>query len=301
MAIYNDNFGNFYIGNRYGTTLIDWTEVLSCIRQALGSNDRANANIHGNNTLAKIEWRPNTTQETLSGTIAVPSLDNYGIGNKSTSRFGFYFERGSSVFAISVSANGPTHTFGGNPTMFNAGSAICWLTASAKNFSLFLFQNATNYSFFSNGLLSNSNFNFPLNSYCFQAGVAHTGYPTSLNQNQCRGGTLVDNLLVQTTGAIANYSHTKKNGTGTQSEVEFYLRRPNPNTTPLGYIPNVFKWRVDGQEPAPQIGDIVSLNMANATTEYAGHGVIYCVVVGRLGNTSELDLTGDYLFMRVAS
>lgn len=300
MAIYNDNFGNFYIGNRYGTTLVNWTEVLSCIRQALGSNDRANANIHPVATLVKIDWRPNVAQETLSGVITAPFFNTI-IGDTSTIRFSFLFDTASSKSIISFGSGGISHTFSGKPTMFSTQTSICWVAASAKNFSLFLFQNATNYYFFSNGLLSNSNFNFPLNSYCFQTGVAHTGYTTSVNQNQCRGGTLVDNLLIQATGAIANYSHTKKNGTGTQSEVEFYLRRPNPNTTPLGYIPNVFKWRVDGQEPAPQIGDIVSLNMANATTEYAGHGVIYCVVAGRLGNTSELDLTGDYVLMRVAS
>lgn len=298
MPIYNDNFGNFYIGNRYGTTLMNWTEILSCIRQALGSNDRANA------SAVRIDWRPNVEAETLTGVIAQPNNDppnSLGF-SKTTSRFSFYIANETAAgLSEGKEEWQQLRTFNGKAILSSSLNRMCWLVANAKSFSLFLFNNQQNYYFFSNGLLSNSNFNFPLNSYCFQAGVAHTGYSISVNQNQCRGGTLVDNLLVQATGAIANYSHTKKNGTGTQSEVEFYLRRPNPNTTPLGYIPNVFKWRVDGQEPAPQIGDIVSLNMANATTEYAGHGVIYCVVVGRLGNTSELDLIGDYVLMRVAS
>jgi hypothetical protein len=41
--------------------------------------------------------------------------------------------------------------------------------------------------------------------------------------------------------------------------------------------------------------------MANATSAYKNHGVIHCVVVGRLGNTNAQDLTGDYILMRVAN
>jgi|GEM_PF-3025612 len=309
MTIFNDAFGNYYIGSKFGTTPINWAEILTCIRQALGSNDRANGTlVDGPVFFFRIDWRPNITQETLTGTITTPGFNSWPTAfNPNTTRFIFQMGDGSNYtnsFNASVITHGNLGRAYGSVAVMNPSTnsqVICWMVANNSSFSIFIFKNALNYYFFSNGVLSNSDFAFPLNSYCFYTGRASEGFSNSLLQNQCSAGTLVDNLLVATTGAIANYAHTKINGTATQSEVELYLRRPTLNTVPLGYIPNVFKWKVDGTEPAPQLGDIVSLNMANATSAYKNHGVIHCVVVGRLGNTNALDLTGDYILMRVAN
>jgi len=307
MTIFNDAFGNHYIGNKIGTTPIDWAEILTCIRQALGSNDRANGAFGDNsntyNFFFRIDWRPNITQETLAGAIAAsPQYIPISV-NTDTTRFVFQMGNGGAVNASAIIHGNLVRTYSSTPVMNPSTNSqvICWMVANNSSFSIFIFKNANNYYFFSNGVLSNSDFAFPLNSYCFYTGKASDGFFNASSQNQCLAGTLVDNLLVATTGTIANYAHTKTNGTATQSEVELYLRRPTLNTVPLGYIPNVFKWKVDGTEPAPQLGDIVSLNMANATSAYKNHGVIHCVVVGRLGNTNAQDLTGDYILMRVAN
>jgi hypothetical protein len=306
MTIFNDAFGNYYIGSKFGTTPINWAEILTCIRQALGSNDRANGSFFDGSFFFRIDWRPNIAQETLAGTITTPGFNSWpNAVNPNTTRFIFQIGDGVSngPFNTSVIIHENLSRVYGSTAVMNPSTTqiICWMVANNSSFSIFIFKNALNYYFFSNGVLSNSDFAFPLNSYCFYTGRASEGFSNSLLQNQCSAGTLVDNLLVATTGAIANYAHTKTNGTATQSEVELYLRRPTLNTVPLGYIPNVFKWKVDGTEPVPQLGDIVSLNMANATSAYKNHGVIHCVVVGRLGNTNALDLTGDYILMRVAN
>jgi hypothetical protein len=102
-------------------------------------------------------------------------------------------------------------------------------------------------------------------------------------------------------GDKSNYVHTKLIGnTTTQSEVELYLRDASTDV-PYCYVPNIFKWKVDGSETVPAIGDIVRLSMASAIGEYVGQGNIFCKVVGRSSNLDgNYALTGDYLLMRVA-
>lgn len=306
MPITNDTFGNYYMGNFIGGNLVDWIEVLSCLRQALGSNDRANLNMLDINR-ARIDWRPNLVTETLTGVIGVPSspfishMDGFQLINNS--RIGFAYSAGDlknhSLFPGGGSVNAisylPAILFNINPT------DTIWVVANKQSISFFIYRSPSFHYFFSQGFLLNSSLAFPQNAYSVLATYNgnSNSVPSYIYQARGFAGTVVKTM--HETGIKANYNHTKlSDGLPTQSEVELYLRDAS-NDVPYGYVPNIFKWKVDGNEVAPAIGDTVRLNMANATGEYAGHGNIFCKVVGRSGAVVDTDLTGDYILMRVAS
>lgn len=310
MPITNDTFGNYYMGNFIGGNLVDWTEVLNCFRQALGSNDRANLNTTpGNASQARIDWRPNLVTETLTGVISPPVhpfIAELGFWQSMTltdgSRLGFsymsnyqnhsFFPGGGEVNAI---AN-PN-----NLASINSTDTI-WVVANKQSISFFIYRSPSFHYFYSQGFLLNSPLNFPQNAYSIVAsynGLASNTGPIYAYQARGFAGTVVKTM--HETGVKANYNHTKlSDGLPTQSEVELYLRDVSTDI-PYGYVPNVFKWKVNGGEIAPAIGDVVRLNMANATGEYAGHGNIFCKVVGRSGAVEDTALTEDYILMRVAS
>lgn len=300
MAITNDAFGNFYMGNFIVGDLVNWTDVLSCFRQALGSNDRANLNISNVNE-ARIEWRPNLINETMIGVIAIPSYTSIAINTplstelKPNSRISFAYTNSQS-FGHSLFPNGGTTNIVLCPNfsmVINSTDAM-WVVANKQSISYFIYRNQSNYHFFSQGFLLNSSLSFPQNAYSVFASN------NSSYTYQARGfaGTVVKTM--HETGVKANYNHIKlSNGLSTQSEVELYLRDASTDI-PYGYVPNVFKWKVDGEEVGLAIGDVVRLNMANATGEYAGQGNIFCKVVGRL-SPNGTNLTGDYLLMKIAN
>ena len=298
MPITNDTFGNFYIGNFIVGDIVNWTEVLSCFRQALGSNDRANLNTSSVNE-ARIEWRPNLINETLIGGIAIPSdtkITNttFSPELKPNSRISFAYAGNNASLGHSLFPNGgmtnivfPTHS----AISINSTDAM-WVVANKQSISYFIYRDSSNYHFFSQGFLLNSSLPFPQNAYSV---FVTYSYGNSYYRYQARGfaGTVVKTM--HNTGVKANYNHIKlSNGLPTQSEVELYLRDASTDI-PYGYVPNVFKWKVDGEEVGLAIGDVVRLNMANATGEYAGQGNIFCKIVGRI------DETGDYLLMKIAN
>lgn len=308
MPITSDAFGNFYTGNYIVGDIVNWTEVLSCFRQALGSNDRANLNTSALN-LSRIDWRPNLLAETLTGVIA-PSTVPFMSDNPNSGGAGVFTLSANSRMAFSYSVGGNRHSMfpgggiinqisypSGDPIDINSTDAM-WVVANKQSISYFIYRNSSNYYFFSQGFLLNSPLPFPQNAYSVVVTNNNTIY-----RYQARGfaGTVVKTM--HETGVKANYNHIKlSNGLPTQSEVELYLRDASTDI-PYGYVPNVFKWKVDGEEVALAIGDVVRLNMVNATGEYAGQGNIFCKVVGRIDGTppSSLNLTGDYLLMKIAS
>ena len=298
MAITNDAFGNFYMGNFIVGDLVNWTDVLSCFRQALGSNDRANLNTSNVNE-ARIEWRPNLISETLTGVIAIPSDTSIANTTLSTelkpnSRISFAYTNSLSGHSLFPNGGTTNTVICPNFSMVINSTDAMWVVANKQSISYFIYRNQSNYHFFSQGFLLNSSLSFPQNAYSVFASN------NSSYTYQARGfaGTVVKTM--HETGVKANYNHIKlSNGLSTQSEVELYLRDASTDI-PYGYVPNVFKWKVDGEEVGLAIGDVVRLNMANATGEYAGQGNIFCKVVGRL-SPNGTNLTGDYLLMKIAN
>jgi hypothetical protein len=296
MAITNDAFGNYYMGNFIVGDLVNWTDVLSCFRQALGSNDRANLNIDNVNQV-RIDWRPNLVAETLQQTIPAPSLSfiNLAFGGDTlaaNSRIAFAYSPNNShtIFPGGGGANVIGYSRFINNVMNIISTDAMWVVANKQNISYFIYRNSSNYYFFSQGFLLNSSLTFPQNAYS----VVVTNIPNFYSY-QARGfaGTVVKTM--HETGVKANYNHIKlSDGLPTQSGVELYLRDASTDI-PYGYVPNVFKWKADGGEVALAIGDVVRLNMANATGEYAGQGNIFCKVVSKIGGN------GDYLLMKIAS
>ena len=304
MTITNDAYGNYFIGNKDTTQLLDWNMLLQCMRQALGSNDRAaifTTNQSGYNNAARIDWRPNIPQETLTGVIA-PPLDTYFGGfNQSTSRFSILYNDVDPTYAILKPGSGDTYASSLSVRRINNSldNVLCWAVANKQSISYFLLKNTTNYYFQSIGVLHNSDYPFPQN--CYNFAIAST--PEWFSQSGLVAHTLHGDRLITTFGTVANYPHTNNSGASTQSEVELYLRRgTNAFEIPIGYIPNVLKWKVDGQETPVAIGSTVKVNMLNPTPDFPSTGPIFYRVVGRLGNSGNLfDLTGDYVLMRVAS
>ena len=308
MLITQDSFGNTFAGNFVSGHLWDPNTLLTVLRTALGSNDRANINFQDKNNF-RIDWRPNIPEETLTGEIAIPLHQNI-IGNFSSSvtanaRMGFSHAI-NIVSGIRSTLLLDTDVY--NNTEANVASpgfltGEYWAVATKSSLSYFVYSTPLNYLFISIGVLKNSNLTYPMNRYGFY--VARSSNEVFINNHNLVAITNAINsnlgvVDIKTNGSIANYAHIKlSDSTATNSEVELYLRRSS-NNVPLGYVPNVFKWKVDGGELAPTIGDVVRLNMANATGDYAGQGNIFCKVVGNLGNTSNTDLTGDYLLMRIA-
>jgi hypothetical protein len=307
MTITNDAFGNFYIGNFIAGTILDWTEVLSAFRQALGSNDRANI-LSSGLSAARIDWRPNLIEETRTGVIPVLGVDRLHNINSvdytlaTNSRLALAYAS-SSGFSSSLFATGTANLFtNAHVQMTILSTDNFWMVANKQSISYFVYRSPSFYYFFTQGFLLNSALGFPENAYALYSSVNTNGQALPA-PTQCHSRGFAGSLIktIHTSTIKANYAHTKlSDGLGTQSEVELYLRDSSTDI-PYGFIPNIFKWRVDGSEVAPAIGDTVRLNMANATGEYVGQGNIFCKVVGRLGNTSGTDLTGDYLLMRVAA
>lgn len=303
MTITNDAYGNYFIGNKDTTQLLDWNMLLQCMRQALGSNDRAaifTTNQSGYNNAARIDWRPNIPQETLTGVIA-PPLDTFEAGfNLSTSRFALVYEDYRELYAI---LNPGVQYYKSHLSIRRIDNrldnVLCWAVANKQSISYFLLKNTTNYYFQSIGVLHNSDYPFPQN--CYNFAIAST--PEYATQSGLVAHTLHGDRLITTFGTVANYPHTNNSGASTQSEVELYLRRgTNAFEIPIGYIPNVLKWKVDGQETPVAIGSTVKVNMLNPTPDFPSTGPIFYRVVGRLGNSGNLfDLTGDYVLMRVAN
>lgn len=312
MLITQDSFGNTFAGNFVSGHLWDPNTLLTVLRTALGSNDRANINFQDKNNF-RIDWRPNIPEETLTGEIAIPprrDIGNFMVYSNTitaNARMGFSHavvlrnwqdNQGTVILDTDV-----YNTTGINVASPGFLAGEYWAVATKSSLSYFVYSTPLNYLFISIGVLKNSNLTYPMNRYGFYAARSNNELNVNGNSLVALTNAINSNLGVvdiKTNGSIANYAHTKlSDGTATNSEVELYLRRSS-NNVPLGYVPNVFKWKVNGSELAPAIGDIVRLNMANATGDYAGQGNIFCKVVGSLGNTSNTDVTGDYLLMRIA-
>lgn len=302
MTITNDAYGNYFIGNKDTTDLLNWDELLSCMRQALGSNDRAalfKSGHMGFNNYARIDWRPNIPQETLTGAIAVSNTYPQQPLNLNTSRFSVIYDTDNTVHTSLIN-NGSiiSHGTGARKINNSSNTTLLWAVANRQSISYFLFKSNTNYYFHSVGVLNNSDQVFPGNAYAF----AIQSTPEWYNQYEVSAKTSFADAFVSVFGTTANYPHTNNNNIATQSETELYLRWGSNNLTmPVGCIPNVFKWKVDGAETPLAIGSTVKVHMINQTPDFPSTGFIYCRVVGRLGNTSISDLTGDYILMRVAN
>lgn len=303
MAITQDAFGNTFAGNFASGDAWEPNTLLTTLRTALGSNDRANINRLDLSNF-RIDWRPNITDETRTGVIPSPSskaIESGAYTLAANSRFGFSFydasdgNAHSAIMLISNTIDRADNNIS-SPTFPN--DSIYWAVATDSSISFFVSSSPTNYSFISIGVLKDSDFSFPDNTYGLHLYQYNITTGKQVQGNGINGSLVVP---IKTFSSVANYPHTKESDvSATTSEVELYLRRETDNF-PLGYVPNVFKVKVDGSDPSITIGDTVRLNLVNATVYYTGQGNIFCKVVGRLGNTSENDMTGDYLFMRIAS
>lgn len=294
MTINNDAFGNYYVGNyispdQFGE-VVSGTNLISLIRTVLGSNDRAFYNSNGVNFV--ISWRPNLPSETLTGAITSSPSAGSNPTLPVNSRMLLSYST-SSTHIYAKTTVGASQTFFYNLSSLGSTDKI-WATANATSISIYLQVGATpNHVFLSQGVLQNSSLSYPENLYSLYLNKQGS----SIWGARGDAYTSVSNII-HSFGANANYAHNKlSDGTPTTSEVELYVRDATTNN-PYGFIPNVFKWKVDGSEAAPTLGDTVRLNLANATGYYAGQGIIYCKVVGRLGNATETDGGGDYILMR---
>lgn len=285
MTITTDNFGNYYLGNFVAGYSFTTADLLSLMRTALGSDDRANLN---GTTSFKIDWRPNIVEETLTGVIVIPSSNTVTTTLTANSRMSFgYPAFVNSTPFVSAFLTGGGHSLGQTFPVSIVNSPF-WAIANSTSVSFYV-QDSAKY-FFSQGVLLNSPLPFPQNLYSISIYNARINSKVSTDFIKS----------VHTFTNKANYAHTKaSDSTATQSEVELYLRDFDTDI-PYGYIPNVFKWKVDGDEVAPVVGDVVRLNMSAATGNYVGQGTIFTKVVGRLGSTNNADGAGDYLLMKVA-
>jgi hypothetical protein len=310
MTITNDAFGNYYIGNYVAGTSLDWTTVLNCLRQALGSDDRANL-ASSELSSARIDWRPNIPEETLTGVIPVSSESRLWTGNQaaftlvSNSRISFSYAAQANGYASTLFLTGVDNLFQNAHTQLTPNNTDSfWMVANNRSLSYFIYKNENAYYFYTSGFLLNSGLAFPQNAYAFYISRNGDAFDPVIGGNaqsyevHARGFTGSLRTL-HTSTAKANYNHNRlSDGAATTAEVEFYLRDAATDI-PYGYIPNVFKWKVDGTEEAVAIGSTVRLNVSNAIGYYAGQGSIFCKVVGRLGNTrNSFDPNGDYILMR---
>jgi len=284
MSITTDNFGNYYLGNFVAGYSFTREDLLSLMRTALGSDDRANIN---GTFPFRIDWRPNIVEETLTGAIANPPFSNVSAILAANSRMALGYPSSGSY------SNAAFLTGLGGGVYFNYSSPVnkaSWMIANSTSISFYIEVSSSVSYFFSQGVLLNSPLPFPQNLYYL-----------SIYNGRINSKVSTDFVKsVHTFTEKANYSHTRaSDSTATQSEVELYLR-DSTTDIPYGYIPNVFKWKVDGAEVLPAFGEIVRLDMSAATTHYAAQNTILCKVVGRLGNASLTDSAGDYLLMKVA-
>lgn len=294
MTITSDAFGNWFIGNFVAPNIFSFSEILSMMRSALGSDDRAN--INNSSTLGLIEWRPDIAEETKTGVIDVPSHNYIGT-------FGFSSLQNASRLAIAVS-DGITSShslfFTNGLDSRNSVSGITitstteiWACGNVKSFSLFFTNRSTNqFMFQSHGYLENSPLSFPDNFYSI--------YSCNRNTKLCLSHTVNPTLRdLHTFGEEANYPHIDLSNQPTTFEVELYLRDALSDN-PYGFVPNVFKYKVDAGQTVPEIGSFIFLiNNAQPGSYYHGQGNMLCIVAGRLGNTANNDLTGDFILMRI--
>ena len=304
MTIFNDTFGNFYIGSYIAGNSLDWNEVVTCFRLALGSSERVNFK-SDNLSALRIDWRPNLVEETLTGEIPVPLQDRLSDGFagyelSNNSRISLAYTK-QNTYANSLFKTGVANLFflaSSHPFIQLTNNDNFWMVANNRSISFFIYRNNSVSYFFSQGFLLNSNLLFPENSYAL-----YNSRNTSNYNFECHAKGFAGSLLktLHTFGDKANYTHTKlSNNEVTTSEVELYLRDANTDI-PYGYVPNIFKWKLDGNEIVPNIGDTVRLNLNNAIGYYEGQGNIFCKVVGQLGNTSNTvtDTGRDYILMRI--
>jgi hypothetical protein len=292
MAITTDSFGNTFAGNYAQGDAWEPNDLLNVLRTALGSNERANINFT-NNSYFRIDWRPNIAEETLTGAVGVPQprIDNEGTaGLAENARMGFsqwnqYSSAVKSTILLASNFFLPTELNQFCPTL--STSALYWAIATPYSVSYFILDGGQSF-FLSTGVLQDSLLPYPNNRYGIHSHI-------DVVANSFAGAT----IPIATFSDMANYAHiNKSDGEPTNSEVELYLRR-EPDGIRLGFVPNVFKWKVDNNEQAKPVGSIVKLNLSNATGYYAGRGNILCIVVARLGSSSKVVRTGDYLLMPV--
>ena len=307
MTINSDAFGNYYVGNYISGEAFDVSFINQVLTQALGSSDRFALSTTPNDKW-RIDWRPNIPEETLTG--AIPTGNSY-IGSNlvektlnSNARLALSNTNVGSYYSL-YEGNIPGQLKGISADSLNSLTDVLYITANNSSISIFVYYSDIDKGlFFSQGLLNNSALSFPDNIYTLynRSSDINTGTSSEKIISECFvSGQIKPNRVF---GTIANYDHIKlSDGSPTTSEVELYLRDTVTNI-PYGYIPNLFKWKVDGTEVYPNIGDTVRLNMSNAVGDYAGHGIIYCKVVGRLGldSTSNVadskEVGGDYILMR---
>lgn len=283
MAQTNDSFGNYFLGNYISGDAFSYASILSCLQSSLGSSARATL------TTGRIDWRPNITEETLTSAVAgsgygYTNVSGGGNAVSTNARSAFSFSSSGDTVAIFGISGQSGYT--GIPNLTSAWTI--WAVSNERSFNLFAKNGAATF-FFSQGFLLNNSLTFPYNAYYLAGNSAYIQGYTANNSGAV--------AVLQTYGSIANYAHNKLNGSATFSEVELSVR--NASSATYGYAPNLFLWKQDNGEATQAIGDIVKLNLANATGYYAGRGNILCMVVCKLGNATNTDAGGDYLLMPI--
>lgn len=295
--------GNFtFAGNYLAGDAWEPNDLLAFIRTALGDNNKASINRVSTSSW-RIDWQDSNgsgvvgvaTASAIQTNIALTSPDGNLAANAtfalSPGQAGTSAPRSMYLMSDQAIAEFTPSTGGITPVFSSA--ANYWAVGVGDAISVFIKEGA-NYAFWSQGIPSLSGLSYPNNKYSLAVGLT-----VPRIRSDFQNGTGLLNMFTST--AIANYPHTKlSDGQPTQSEVELVLRRQSDNAQ-LGIIPGLFKVKIDGAETAPAIGETIVINIVeNVRTLYSGLTTIFAVVVGRLGNTSENDLTGDYLAMYVA-
>lgn len=310
MTIKKDNRGNYFEGSTLNGAPWSPDKLLALLHASLGSTGRAFLSKESN-AVWRIDWRTNedTTEENITGAIDTsvgniirqfysPSVPQQLLAENA--RFAFSLNTSSSgnisqdKYSPYLMANNSVQNFANAWEKLSNGfssSAIFWAVARDSNFAFFI-QSGSNTFFISQGLLLDARLAFPGSQYS----IASKGGTRTLGAVQ-NGGNYID---ISTSGDIANFAHVRKSDdTSMESEVELYFRQTS-NGDYLGYAANLWKLHIDEGETAPNVGDIVVLDLSLATGYYKGEGEVPCIVAARLGNTSAIDLTGDYILMRIA-
>jgi hypothetical protein len=298
MPIFSDAFGNFFQGSITGSVPYTSANVLSLMQNALGNNDRVNANVDN------FSWRPNLIDETLTGTISASASPNIytNLAIPSNARMGFCPSIPDDGYAISQyrnSSNSGVWVEAIDPT-FNIGDFYfepfinLWAVANERSVAVFL-QNDMGSLFISQGVLDRSDVTlvYPDNIYTYWDINIIPGNPANTLSES--GAVLINSSAITCAsyGVIANFAHVRDSDQQAMtSECNLALRDATTGF-PFGDVPNVYIWKVDGGETAPSgIGDIVECN-------HYIEGQIYCKVVGRLGNANVSDHGGDWILMKV--
>jgi len=255
MTITNDAYGNYFIGNKDTTDLLNWDELLNCMRQALGSNDRAalfKSGHMGFNNYARIDWRPNIPQETLTGAIAVSGIYPSQPFNLNTSRFSVIYDTVNFAHTSLIN-NGSiiSHGTGARKIDNSSNTTLLWAVANRQSISYFLFKSNTNYYFHSVGVLNNSDQVFPGDAYAF----AIQSTPEWFDQYEVSAKTSFADASVSVFGTVANYSHTNNNNIATQSET--------PDFPSTGFIYCRVVGRLGNTNAQDLTGDYILMRVAN--------------------------------------